>query len=123
MAKNASSQNFCAKSTPSMSVPSATPVGCTVAAIEWASPSTVELHTDGFGDEGRAGRPFDLDRVFRGDAHAALDRIDRFDLLAQSDARSGRDLPGKPDSVRTVVEAARAVLDAVDRLPETRHQR
>ena len=47
---------------------------------------SVELHADGLGDKRRSCCTLDLDRVLRGDAHAALDRFDGLDLLTQPDA-------------------------------------
>src|SRR5260370_25514870 len=83
--------------------------------------SSVELHADGLGDESGTGRALDLDRVLRGDAHAAVDRLDRFDFLPQPNARAGRYLPGKADPVAAVIDAARAVLDAIDGLSQAPH--
>ena len=56
----------------------------------------IQLHADGFGDERGAGSALDFDRVLRGDAHAAaVDRLDRFDLLAQPDAVAAGTCPVK----------------------------
>src|ERR1700752_2895595 len=96
MASTASGESSRARSTPSMSAPSAAPVGFTsilcrsnTAAISVSSSSkskissSIELHADGFGDKGRARGALDLDRVLRGDAYAAIYRLDRFDFLPQ----------------------------------------
>src|SRR6516165_5688196 len=136
MASTASSESSRARSTPSMSAPSAAPVGSTsipcrsnTTAISVSSSSkstissSIELHADGFGDKGRARGALDLDRVLRGDAHAAFYRLDRLDLLTQANARTGRHLPSKADPVGPVIEPARAVLDAIEGLAEARHQR
>src|SRR5271170_93056 len=129
IAATVSGDRSCPRLTPSISAPSAAPVGRTItvgrsntAAID--DDSLFELHADGCGDERRACRALDLHCAFRGDAHAAaLDRLDRFDLLAQPDARAGRHLSGEAHSVRSVIEAARTLLDPVEGCSESRHQR
>src|SRR5262249_12074636 len=83
----------------------------------------VELHADDFGDEGGTGRALDLDGVLRGDAHAAIDGFDRLVFRAKPNARARRHLAGKAHPVGPVIEPARTVLDAVERLAEPRHQR
>src|SRR5215469_14577477 len=87
------------------------PAGCSIGRPEEPGPGlSIELHADRFGDERGPRRTFDFDRVFRGNAHTALDRVDRFDLLAQADARSGLHLSSKADPVRAIIQAARALL-------------
>src|SRR5215831_5148459 len=91
------------------------PIGC--------CPS-LELHADGFGDEGGAGGALDLDGVLRGDAHAAaVDGFDGLDLLVKPNTRAGGHLPGEAHPVGAVVEPSRAMLHAVKSLAEPRHER
>src|SRR5689334_22989022 len=85
-------------------------------------PRSIELHADGFCDESGARRTLDLDRVLRGDAHAAIDWLDRFDFLPQPNTRAGRHLPSKAHPVGAVIKATRAVLDAIEGLAEARDQ-
>src|SRR5260370_41594636 len=88
-----------------------------------AASSSVELHADDLGDESGAGRALDLDRVLRGDAHAAVDRLERFDFLPQPNARAGRYLPSKSDPGGALIEVARAVIGGVEGLAVVLHQR
>src|SRR5262249_46199415 len=70
--------------------------------------ASVELHADGFGDEGGSGGALDLDRVLRSDTHTPFDRLDGFDLLAQPDARAGLHLSREPYAIGPVIEPPRA---------------
>src|SRR5262249_42510998 len=78
---------------------------------------------DGFGDENGPIVAFEFHRALRGDAHAALDLLDRFEFEVQADAGAGRDHAGEAHSIGAVIDAARAVLDPVECRSEPRYER
>src|SRR5262245_2056846 len=79
---------------------------------------------DDLADQGGLGLPLDLDTHLGADAHAVTGHLfGAGDALAHADSRAGLDRSDEANLVRSVVDAAAALLDLEQRGSHPRHER